>query len=612
MTALDDALGEGDEDGGRGPSQVDILLELAQAAELFHTPDGTGFADLDINGHRETWAIRAKGFRRWLARRFYEEIRGAPNSEAMASAIGVIEAKAHFDGPERKVHIRVGGVDGRLYLDLCNAAWQAVEIDASGWRVIDDPPVRFRRAAGMLPLPLPLAGGEIEDLRPFLNVSSDHDFVLAVTWIVAALRDCGPYPVLALAGEHGSAKSTFAKIMRSLLDPSTSPLRALPREDRDLFIAASNAHVLSFDNISGLPAWISDTLCRLATGGGFATRALYTDQDEVLFDGVRPVILNGIEEVITRPDLADRTIFLTLEPIPEKDRRPEKELLAAFEAKRPRILGALLDAVAEGLWRLPDTRLDKLPRMADFALWVTACERALWERGAFAIAYRGNRDDAVESVIEADPVATALRTLMAGRKEWSGKAADLLGALAEVAGDKVTKAKTWPDSPRALSGRLRRAAPFLRKVGVTIDFDREKKAARTRIITITATPITPGPEPEGDFASTPSIPSKPQQFQWLAADGRVDGRRRRYPYRPPDRPLQPLERQGGGRCGRYGRKNPLPFWSGKRGQPCARSYSSPRHTPLRKRAPRGGSVHTVRTVHRAPMAERQSGATASG
>src|SRR5205823_8606362 len=200
-----------------------------------------------------------------------------------------------------------------------------------------------RRAAGMKALPLPAAGGSIETLRSFLNVRSDADFVLVVAWTLVCLRDRGPYPVLVLSGEQGSAKSTFSAMLRALLDPNTAPLRALPREDRDLFIAASNGHVLAFDNVSGLPAWISDTLCRLATGGGFAVRQLYTDQDEVLFDATRPVILNGIEEIVTRPDLADRAVFLTLEPIPEERRRSEAELWAAFETERPRILGVLLD-----------------------------------------------------------------------------------------------------------------------------------------------------------------------------------------------------------------------------------------------------------------------------
>ncbi|WP_288048256.1 hypothetical protein [Acidiphilium sp.] len=503
VTALDEAMADESGDGGRSPSQADILIELAAAADLFHSPDGTGFADIDINGHRETWPIRAKGFRRWLARRFFEATEGAPSSEALQSALNVIEAKAHFDGPERIVHVRVGGLDGRLYLDLGDEAWRAVEIDTTGWRVIDNPPVRFRRAAGMQPLPMPAPGGSVDRLRSFLNVQSDADFVLVVAWTLAVLRNRGPYPVIVLSGEQGSAKSTFSAILRALLDPNTAPLRALPREDRDLFIAASNGHVLAFDNVSGLPAWISDTLCRLATGGGFAVRQLYTDHDEVLFDAARPVILNGIEDIVTRPDLADRAVFLTLEPIPEERRRPEAELWAAFNAERPRILGVLLDAVVVGLRRLPETRLEKLPRMADFALWATACETALWCAGTFWAAYCGNRDDAVEGVIDADPIAAAVRAIMLTRTVWTGTASDLLGALARVAGERVAKSKTWPDSARALAGRLRRAATFLRKIGIEIGFGREGRA-RTRTIHISTIPGQSKPEDGGAQPSASS------------------------------------------------------------------------------------------------------------
>ena len=509
VTALDEAIAEESGDtGGRGPRQADILVALAQSAELFHAPDGTGFADLDVNGHRETWPIRGRGFRRWLARCFFEATQGAPSSEALQSALNVIEAKAHFDAPERVVHVRVGGLDDRLYLDLGDATWRAVEIDATGWRVIDNPPVRFRRAAGMQPLPMPVAGGSIEVLRSFLNVQSDHHFVLVVAWALAVLRNRGPYPVIVLSGEQGSAKSTFSAILRSLLDPNTAPLRALPREDRDLFIAASNGHVLAFDNVSGLPGWISDTLCRLATGGGFAVRQLYTDQDEVLFDAARPVILNGIEEIVTRPDLADRAVFLTLQPIPEEHRRPEQELWAAFDAERPHILGVLLDAVVVGLKRLPETRLERLPRMADFALWATACETALWPADTFWSAYCGNRDEAVEGVIDADPIATAVRAIMATRTVWTGTASDLLGALAEGVGERVAKSKTWPDGPRALAGRLRRAATFLRKIGIEIGFGREGRA-RTRTINITTIQTFSTPEKPGAEPSAPSAPSAP-------------------------------------------------------------------------------------------------------
>ena len=217
VTALDEAIAEESGDvGGRGPTQADILVDLAQTAELFHAPDGTGFADLDVNGHRETWPIRSKGFRRWLARCFFEATGGAPSSEALQSALNVIEAKAHFDAPERVVHIRVGGLDGRLYLDLGDATWRAVEIDATGWRVIDNPPVRFRRAAGMKPLPVPVAGGSIEVLRSFLNVKSDHDFVLVVAWALAV-----PAQSWSLSGDSSVGRAGIGQV-HLLRDPAVA------------------------------------------------------------------------------------------------------------------------------------------------------------------------------------------------------------------------------------------------------------------------------------------------------------------------------------------------------------------------------------------------------
>jgi hypothetical protein len=455
----------------KGPPQAEILIALAADADLFHTPDGKAYADIQNNRHRETRAVRSKAFRQWLATRYYKAKGGAPNSEAMQSALGVIEGRAVYEGSERKVFVRVAGHNSKIYIDLGDDAWRAIEIDTKDWRVVSDPPVRFRRASGMKPLPEPARGGTIGALKPFLNI--DAGFELIVFWLLAALRDRGPYPILAISGEQGSAKSTFAGILRSLVDPNTAPLRALPREDRDLFIAANNGHLLTFDNVSGLPHWISDTLCRLATGGGFAVRQMYSDDDEVLFDACRPVILNGIEDIVTRPDLADRAIFLTLEQIAEEDRKAEAKIWADFEIVQPKILGALLDAMVVGLKKLPDTRLPKLPRMADFALWATACETATWKANTFWDAYCSNQDEAAEGVLDSDPVADAMRKFMAAREtEWTGTAATLLGALKLEAGEDITREKSWPKHANALSRRLRRSVTFLRKTGIEISYGR--------------------------------------------------------------------------------------------------------------------------------------------
>src|SRR5215471_14075612 len=401
-----------------------------QAGGFFHTPDAVAYVDIEIDGWRETWPVRSRGFRRWLVRVYYETTGTAPNSEALQTALALAEARAFFDGPRREVYTRVGGTNGKIYIDLANEHWQAIEISSTGWQVLDSEQVlvRFRRAPGMLPLPEPRTGGSVDDLRLFLNVKSDDDFELALAWLLAAMRDRGPYPVLALMGEQGSAKSSFATILRSLVDPNTAALRSFPREDRDLFIAASNGWIVGYDNVSRIPSWLSDALCRLATGGGFSTRKLYTDDEEQLFNAQRPSVLNGIEDFVNRPDLADRTVFLTLEPIPEDRRKADRALQNELDRVRPQILGALLNLMVLGLRRLPQTQLARLPRMADFALWGTACER---QPGAFMRAYDNNRASAVEIVLEADLVATSVRALMKARddQEWIGTAAQLLSEL---------------------------------------------------------------------------------------------------------------------------------------------------------------------------------------
>src|SRR5262245_60852252 len=384
---------------------ADMLVPNAVSAEFFHTDAGTAFVDLLINGNRETWPIRSKRFRTWLRRCHYEITRTAASAAAIKSVLDLLEAQAQFEGPEREVRVRLAEHAGHIYLDLADECWRAVEIGPDGWRVISSPPVRFRRAAGMLPLPVPQGGGPIEELASFLNLPSRNDFILVVAWLLATLRAGGPYPVLAISGEHGSAKTVLSKLLKDLVDPNVAPVRALVREERDLVIAANNSHVLAFDNLSGLRHALSDAFCRLATGASFGLRQLYTDADEVLFQAARPILLNGIDDVIGRSDLADRAIFLTLPPIADRRRRAERQLWREFGVARPRILGSLLDAAAHGLRNVAGIDLEELPRMADFALWATACETAFWPAGTFTQAYQANRRAAIEDLVDADPVA---------------------------------------------------------------------------------------------------------------------------------------------------------------------------------------------------------------
>jgi len=477
-------------------NQTDFLLRLADSAELFHTSDGAAYADVFAeDGHRKTLAIEAKEFRRWLTQQYYSSRNRAPSPDAVSTAINTIVARACVDGEEKPIFIRIGASNGKTYIDLANDKWQAVEIDKDDWRVIDKPPVRFKRRAGMLAMPKPEKGGSVELLRHFLNIKSDDDFVLIVLWLVCAMRVHGPFSILVIGGEHGTAKSMTTRILRFLIDPNHASLRTLPREVRDLFIAANNGWVLAFDNLSFMPDWISDALCRLATGGGFSVRMNYTDDDEKLFDAMRPIILNGIENVAVRGDIVDRAIIMALNPIPENQRRTEEEILSEFEI--------------QGLRNLPHVKLTNKPRMADFCLFAAACETAIWPAGTFMAAYEDNRNEANFEVIAASPLAIAICKFAATQSgRWTGTAENLLKKLKEQIDDETVlrDKKLWPCTGQVLSGRLRRITPALRKIGVIIDRDRDGQGNdRRNIIKISQ---SVGAENIATF-STPSTPEEP-------------------------------------------------------------------------------------------------------
>ena len=475
--------------------QIDILVDAAQqTAALFHSSDGRAWAEMEVSGHREIWAVRSRRFKQWLLLLFRDAEQTFPGSDTVNRAIDALDALA-VEGDEHEVQVRVAGHDGKFYVDLCDKNWRAIEVDTMGWRIVDRPPVRFRRSPAMLPLPVPEKGGRISMLRKYLNVSSNDDFALAVFWLVAALRPQGPYAVLGLSGEHGSAKSTFAKVVRALVDPDCLAIRRPPHDERDLFIAAGNSHVLAFDNVSDIQPWLSDALCTLSTDGAFGTRKLWTDDEEQLFKAKRPIVVNGIANVITAPDLADRALFLALAVVSETSRRTEEELEGEFAADRAKILGVLLNAVAHGLKMAPTIEQPKLPRMADFAHWAMACEGALFAKGTFDRAYKINRTGGVEDALEADPVASAVRTFMDGKTEWTGLTKQLLAALTEIAGDRVAKGRSWPKTERKLTDCLKTAVTFLRHVHLNIVWAKER-TNRGREITITQgnyTPATPSP-----------------------------------------------------------------------------------------------------------------------
>ena len=510
---------------GRKLKQADILIGIADNATLFHTPapNADAYADIMIDGHRETHRIRGTGFRRWLRHQYFKETGNGCNSEAMQVAIETIAAKAQFEGKECAVHIRTAKHGRAIYIDIGDAKWSAIEIAEVGWKAVDEVPVRFVRTASTKELPVPQRGGSIELLRPFCNLKTRDEFVVLVGHVLATLRPDANYPVLVTTGEQGSCKSTLFRLIVRLVDPRSPELRSLPKDEDDLITAAKGAHALSFDNISGIPVWLSDAICRLATGGGAGKRKLYSDDDEILFDGRRPTFLNGIEDVVTRGDLVDRSNIFSLEVIAENKRRTEDEIDTEFADKAPKILGALLDGLVVGLNNLSSIKIADKPRMADFALWAEAGTRAYWPADSFIKAYRKNLAASVELVLEASTVGTAVRRFMETRREWSGTAQELLGLLTPLVGEHISREHEWPKRPNTLSGKLKRAAPALRKIGIHVTLGGRAGHAGERIVTVEKRG-QPDHRPEtSSAASAPSTkPSGPSKTNGFAADDADD------------------------------------------------------------------------------------------
>lgn len=469
--------------GHGNPTQAERLIGYADATELFSDRAGQCYATAEIDGHLETWPLKGRRFAQWLLRRYYLDTGKAPSAQAMTDARATISAKAMFDGLERGVFVRVAGQEGAVYIDLCNREWEAVEVTTAGWRVLPSEavPVRFTRKDNAAALPQPAAGGDVDLLRRFLNVRDDVDFRLVVAWLVGALNPAGPYPLLVLQGEQGSAKSTTVRVLRSVVDPAAEPLRSPPRDERDLAIAAEGNWTLALDNLSGVRPWLSDALCRVATGGGFATRELYSDDREVIFSHKRPVILNGIDALAVAGDLRDRSLAIELPPIPPSRKRTERVFYDDLEAVRPAVFGALLDAVSAALRNVDRVDLEELPRMADFAVWVAAAEEALpWEAGAFMGAYLGNRTEVDGIALDNDPVAAAVRDLMTSCGDWSGTATELYAVLTGLVGEDVRRSRSWPSAPNSLSNRMKRIAPSLRESGIEYGDERVSGGSRTR------------------------------------------------------------------------------------------------------------------------------------
>lgn len=456
--------------GKSTPATVAIELADKAGVVLFHDEAGSCYGTFEIDGRTETHPISSVPFKNWIRRLYYQDRETALTSTSVTDALGTLNARATFDVADPvEVHLRVARDLNRIVIDLGDPQWRAVSVTRKRWEVLDHHPVRFRRSSSMAPLPEPKRGGKIEALHGYLNLADDNQYRLVVAWLVAALRPGAPFPVLSLTGTAGSAKSSSAKMLRSLVDPSRSPLRGASRDPVDLMVYAVSSWVCAYDNMSEIPQSMSDALCRLSTGGGIGKRMLYSDGEEFILDAMRPVLITSIASAVTRGDLVSRAIMLDLPRIPEQRRRKEEELMLDFEGARPALFGALLDTLAGVLDVIDDLDLEHLPRMADFATVGVAVERVLgWEAGSFMTSYLENIRAGDALAVEHSPVGAAILKVAQGGG-FTGKVQELLDKISVDNPDQTVRAREWPKSSQKLAAELKRITPNLLELGVIVE-----------------------------------------------------------------------------------------------------------------------------------------------
>ena len=457
----------GDESARESASVATMLVDLARRFYTFGVSDtGEPFA-LPAEGQRVVAMLRGgkTSLRALLAREFFTSTGRAATQQALADALLVIEGMAQ-DEDESRLYLRTAQHEGALWLDLGDHTGRAVQVTRDGWTVRDAAPVLFKRTALTGPLPEPQPGGSLDDLWGWLNVAED-DRPLVAAALVSMLFTDQPHVVLAIFGEQGTGKTTAVKVLVLILDPGPVPVRKPPRDADSWVTAAAGSWVVGLDNLSDIPSWLSDSLCRASTGDGDVRRKLYTDGDYAVFSFRRCIIFDAIDVGAMEPDLADRALPVTLNLIPDEDRRDEESFWPDWRQAHPQLLGAVLDLAARVLARLPETRLARKPRMADYARILAAVNAEL---GTSALErYATQAESLAADGLSGDPFAVRVQDVIS--EEFEGTSAQLLKKVtpADTADSEWKPPKDWPKDARAVTGRMRRLAPAFRKTRWTIE-----------------------------------------------------------------------------------------------------------------------------------------------
>ena len=473
VTVLDKLVRDELPHSGEEPSAIDDLVDIGRTqCQLHHDADRLAVAIIPMADRQEVWRVLSTGYESWLRAAYWRAKESGVPDMTLRAALATLSAAGVNDGDEVAVHLRAAEAEPGYLIDLCDEHWRAVHVTARGWQVLSSSPQLFTRTQSQRALPVPQAGGDLSLLWQHVNTPADRR-LLVLTWLLDCFRPDTPFPILELVGEQGSAKSTTQSVLRSLVDPNKVMLRGRPKTVEDIFVAAQNNWLVSYENLSGLTAEQQDAFCTLATGGGFASRQLYTNGEEHVMETKRPVVLNGIAVVATRPDLIDRVIHVSMPVIPATARKDDADTHDAWERDRPRVFGALLDLFAAALAILPTVHLTHKQRMADYERLGEAVARALgFEAGHFQAQYAELVRAGIDRALESNSVAQVLDKYIQERItpfNWQGTAGQLYDLLnGQTLQDRSTDRSTWPKSPKGLADQLRGIAPAYRAKGVEI------------------------------------------------------------------------------------------------------------------------------------------------
>ncbi len=470
----------------------EILIDCTTSWETWRCPLGKSFVSFEANGHIEHHGVRDNTTALKLQLEYYKSTGTAAKKSNIDECLDNLEAKALFENRVYRTAIRVAEWEGSIYHDLGNDKWEAIKITADGYNLVDSKELsqtgfRFLRKQAMLPLPYPQeASTNLQELFAICGIQDQANQILLSGILIQGINPNGPYPICVIRGTQGTGKSTLSRMIRRIIDPNQAEIRSLPNEEDHFGIQCENSHFSVFDNVStqDLPRWFYDTCCRLATGAGASKRALYKNNDEVIRNICRPLLINGIDDMVARGDFLERAVIIELKPIDPGRRKTQREIEEAFGEAHPRLLGALYHLTSSALANRNKVRLKELPRMADFCQWITACEDALqWEPGTFARTLKANSLDMNDLALESSSLGSAIRKALPLGIE-STKDADLeyksaneiLKVLSRYNED--PNDRTFPKTGAALSRQLKRLVPLLNHEGYEVEFHRKETNLR--------------------------------------------------------------------------------------------------------------------------------------